>query len=153
MTSTTRWLVWLVALVALVPAASRAAGAIARSEQDKVPVYVFTAPPASRMITADDKRRAEALKQLTRYLRKKHRIVLSEDPQNAKVVIELLSHVQTFQPHQGKRIDENELTAVIKVGKEETRIAESRRDVSTTADKLAVRIDHWIRDNVSPPAK
>lgn len=135
------------------PAPGASADGVQAAAKGKVAIYVFAELSASRVPTLDEMQRAQALKDLKRYLGRKGRLVLVDDPQKAAVVVQLFSAVQLFKPNEDTTFDEYAWTVDVTAGKQITRITESRHGIAATTHKLAGRIDSWVRANVGKPAK
>ncbi len=137
----------LAAALAGCGAHSKNAAPKVNADRSKIAVYVFTQPPATRLVTIDEHARGVDTSELARHLRGKKHLVLVESPQQADVVVELLSPVQLFRPHQEQRFDDRELIADLTAAGKTTRLTASRGDVGRTVYTLAKRVDKWIADN------
>jgi hypothetical protein len=119
----------------------------ATPDAGKIAVYVFTAPPASRAVTFDERARAEATSELTRRLEGKKGLTIVDTPEQADVNVQLLSAAQLFSPHGDRKFDDRELTAEVTAAGKSARLAEARGDVGRTVYSLANRVDQWIAAN------
>ncbi len=119
-------------------------------DRGKVNVYVFTAPPASRVPTIDEQARANATADLIRRLRDRKNLVVVDTPQQADVVVQLLSPVQLFDRHAETLFDDRELIADVTAGGKKVRLSAARVDRGRTIYRLARDIDEWVVTNARP---
>ena len=119
----------------------------AAPDRSKIAVYVFTRPPATRVPTIDEQRRAGATTELARRLSGKKRLAIVDTPKQADVTVELWSAVQLFEPHGDKPFDDRELVADVMAAGKTTRVTAARGDVGRTVYQLAKRVDRWVTSN------
>jgi len=128
-------------------ARSKNARPAAAPDRSKIAIYVFTKPPATRVPTIDEQRRADATAELVRRLGGKKRLAIIDAPKQADVIVELRSAVQLFEPRGERPFDDRELVASVTGAGKTSEVSAARGDVGRTVYTLAKRVDKWITAN------